>query len=59
MHPFSLKQENTKDVTGGALKAITYGCTEEGGGIIPQPFPPVETTTAIGEEGGLPIDPTW
>ena len=60
MHPFSLKQEATKEVTGGALISVTTygGCTEDGGGITPKPFPPLETTMAVGEEGGLPIDPT-
>ena len=59
MHPFSLKQERTKEVTGGALQPISLGCTETGGGIIPPSFPPVETTMALGEEGGLPVNPTF
>ncbi|GAA0855162.1 hypothetical protein [Aliiglaciecola litoralis] len=59
MHPFSLKQETTKEVTGGALQPVTIGCTEAGGGIIPPNFPPTETTMALGEEGGFPIDRTF
>jgi len=57
MHPFSLKQEEHKEVTGGILFAITTGggCTEAGGGIIPKPFPPVQTTMAIGENGDGPV----
>ncbi|GAA0855170.1 hypothetical protein [Aliiglaciecola litoralis] len=55
MHPFSLKQENTKEVTGGVYQAITFGINETGG-CIPQPFPPIASTMALGEEGGFPID---
>ena len=60
MHPFSLKQENTKEVTGGVYQVVTYGINETGG-CIPQPipFPPVATTMAMGEEGGLPLNPTF
>jgi len=55
MHPFSLKEENLKQVTGGKLKPVTYGCDEAGGGIVPK-FPPMPTTQAVGEEGGLPVE---
>ncbi|GAA0855167.1 hypothetical protein [Aliiglaciecola litoralis] len=57
MHPFSLKQENTKEVTGGVYQVVTLGI-DETGGCIPQPFPfpPQATTLALGEEGGFPID---
>ncbi|GAA0855165.1 hypothetical protein [Aliiglaciecola litoralis] len=57
MHPFSLKQESTKEVTGGVMQSITYGINETGGCIPqPKPFPPIASTMALGEEGGFPID---
>jgi hypothetical protein len=60
MHPFSLKQENTKEVTGGIYQAITFGINETGGCIpMPKPFPPMQTTMALGEEGGFPITPKF
>jgi hypothetical protein len=36
MHPFSLKQENIKKVTGGVYQAVTFGINETGG-CIPGP----------------------
>lgn len=60
MHPFSLKQENTKEVTGGVVQSITYGINETGGCVpLPKPFPPIATTMAVGEEGGFPVELTF
>jgi hypothetical protein len=60
MHPFSLKQENTKKVTGGVYQAVTFGINETGGCTpMPKPFPPMASTMALGEEGGFPINSTF
>jgi len=60
MHPFSLKKESAQQVTGGLLlrEAITWGINETGGCIpypFPKPFPPIQTTMAIGENGDAPV----
>jgi len=54
MHPFSLKQENTKDVTGGNRDEFVLN-------PIDPVWPPKDlpSTQAVGEEGGLPVDPSW
>jgi len=52
MHPFALKQDSIKQVTGGKREYLTTQAVGEEGGF------PLPTTMAVGEEGGFPLPTT-
>lgn len=58
MHPFSLTEEQIKQVSGGLRGGIEISVTLEEGGIETTMMlgeeGGIETTLALGEEGGFP-----